>query len=576
MWRQLRDRIRSGPMIFAIIATMAAAAFVLFAQYQALSALQSQSRALVHQISEQTAADVATEVRRTLDGPVLDTLLSVTHSDLRDGRLDLVEDQFSRGLRLYPQVERFFVWTKEVDALTPSEAVFRGRESVDEIEHIQPVPGASFIRDRLLGSAIIELARRSSKAQHIYVSDQSDLGHQLFLRLYWTDARRLDFYAVLGYVVSSSSLPDMFTVMHERSLAALLAKRGGSVPLQLRVTNEHGEVVFGAPAPAPARAAASASVGVSMEFYPAARIESRLVSAGPAPATWRFEVNAPYEDRQLARGYWPTAASVLLMLIAFGLTVQARRRSDDLARMQADFIAHASHQLKTPLSLLSAATETVEIAHVRSPEKVSEYLGLIRHEVTRLSTLVQRILEFSRVQQARSYEFEPVDLAALVRETVEAFASSLSSRQFTFRIEQPGAAPIVVADPAAIEQVLANLLDNAVKYSGDSREVRVVVRSMGHLAAIDVIDRGAGLTRSDRPRIFDKFYRGSAATPGRKGFGLGLPIVQELVRAHKGRVEVASVPGTGSTFTVILPSTGSIERTDGSGADAGRMREATT
>jgi signal transduction histidine kinase len=571
MWQRVSSQVRARPMIFAIVATLCAAGFVLYHQYQALTALQAQSRALLQQISDQTAADVAVEVRRTLDGPVTDTLLAVTHSELREGRLDVVAEQFRRGLERYPQVQRFFVWTKEVDALTPGEAVFRGRESADEVAYVTPAAGAAFARDSTLGKTIIDIARRGSREQHIYVTDQAEPGQQLFLRLYWADARRLDYYAILGYVASSASLPDMFAVLHERRLKALLERRGGERPLELRVINDRGAIVFGPPE-APE---SIASVSESMEFYPAARIESRLVSAGIPPPVWRFEVGATHADRGLVRGYWPTAASVLLMLVAFGLTLQASRRADDLARMQADFIAHASHQLKTPLSLLSAATETVEIARVRSPEKVSEYLGLIRHEVSRLSTLVQRILEFSRVQQARSYEFESIDLAALVRETVEAFASSLSSRHFTFHIEQPGAAPTVVADPAAIEQVLANLLDNAVKYSGESREVRVVIRAMGNLAAIDVIDRGAGLTRADRLRIFDKFYRGSAATPNRKGFGLGLPIVQELVRAHKGRVEVSSVPGAGSTFTVILPATGSIERSDGS-ADAARIREATT
>ena len=221
--------------------------------------------------------------------------------------------------------------------------------------------------------------------------------------------------------------------------------------------------------------------------------------------------------------------------------------------MQADFIAYASHQLKTPLSLVSAAIETVEMAHVRSPEKLSQYLGIMRSEVTRLSTLVQRILEFSRLQQPRNYEFEPVDLGALVRETVEAFEGSLGGRQVTFVVEQDGPSPQIIADPAAIEQVLANLLDNAVKYSGDAREVRVRLYSSGGDASIEVIDRGPGLSARDRARIFDKFYRGSAAAGDRKGFGLGLSIIQELVKAHRGRVVVESTPGAGSVFRVVLP-----------------------
>jgi two-component system phosphate regulon sensor histidine kinase PhoR len=221
--------------------------------------------------------------------------------------------------------------------------------------------------------------------------------------------------------------------------------------------------------------------------------------------------------------------------------------------MQADFISHVSHQLKTPLSLLSAATETLAMDRVRSPEKLSQYVGIIRGEVTRLSALVQRILEFSRLQQRRSYEFETVDLGSLVRETVDAFERSLSGRHFTFRVQETGPSPQVSADPAALEQVLANLLDNAVKYSDDVKEVTVRVRASGDDAIIEVSDRGVGIERSDQKRIFEKFYRGSASSLHREGFGLGLPIVQELVSAHGGLVEVESEPGTGSTFRVRLP-----------------------
>ena len=111
----------------------------------------------------------------------------------------------------------------------------------------------------------------------------------------------------------------------------------------------------------------------------------------------------------------------------------------DLARMQADFISHVSHQLKTPLSLLSAAAETLSMDRVRSPEKMAQYLGTIRGQVMRLSALVQRILEFSRLQQPRSYEFEEIELGLLVRETVAAFQGSLSGQFTVIAWDAPGA-----------------------------------------------------------------------------------------------------------------------------------------
>ena len=544
---------RPHPMVLAIAATFCAAALVLYLQHRAVTALQAQTRVILRQISEQTATDIAMEVRRTLDGPVFETLTAVNHPELRAGRLDLVAQQYAEALEAYPHVERFLVWSAETEAVARGEALFYRRGGGI------PAPGnpggllTAFDRDPALGRAVMQLAEQHHRAQQIYVVGERigpERRYQVFLRLFWNDARRVDYFEILGFVVDPEMMRRrLFPVLHERGLAALLKRRGGEVPLTLRVTDERGALVFGDAERPPT----TASVPLPMLFYPIDRIDSRLATSIPYQP-WRVEVGAP--DRGVlggvGQGYWPTALSVLLMLVALGLTVQANRRAADLTRMQADFISHVSHQLKTPLSLLSAATETVSMDRVRSPEKLAQYLGIIRSEVARLSALVQRVLEFSRLQQRRGYEFETVDLGALVRETVDAFARSLSG-QFTFRVEEDGRAPQVRADPAAIEQALVNLLDNAVKYSGDVRHVVVRVHVAATNAVIEVIDRGIGITGADQRRIFEKFYRGRGAAVHRDGFGLGLPIVQELIHAHNGIVEVESVAGEGSTFRVVLP-----------------------
>jgi len=188
---------------------------------------------------------------------------------------------------------------------------------------------------------------------------------------------------------------------------------------------------------------------------------------------------------------------------------------------------------------------------IRSPEKLSEYLDTIRAEAARLSVLVQRVLEFSRVQQRRQYEFERVDLAALVQDTVDAFAHGLN-QPGRFEVVVSGPQPFVLADPAALEQVVANLLDNAAKYSRPDQPVTVAVRSERGAAVVEVTDRGVGIAATDQVRIFDRFYRVPGVTV-RQGFGLGLSIVRELVHGQGGRVDVSSVPGAGSTFRVTLP-----------------------
>jgi signal transduction histidine kinase len=549
MSRFLRAIGHPGLMPFGIVASLCAAALVLHYQWQAQSALESQTRVIYRQISEQTANDIAQEVRRTLDGPVLDTLLAVTHPELMAGKLGLVGDAYEQGLSAYPQVQRFFIWSKETEAVAPGEALFYQPRS-ERKPAVLVVDDAAFVRDTELGQTIMAVARRNRLSQHIYAAEElTPGGLQLFLRVYWTDAQRLDFYAVLGFLVSPDRLPDMFAILHDRSLASLLTQRSSAQPLELRVTDSAGRLVYGNSAPH----AEASSVTVPMLFYPAARVETRLVTSGISPQLWRVEVSARIRDRGIMQGYWPTVFSVILMLGAFGLTVRANLRAAEVAQRQAEFVAHASHQLKTPLSLISAATETIEMAHVHTPEKLTQYLTTIRSESTRLSSLVQRILEFSRVEQARAMEFEEVALGPLVRETVEAFGQSLSARRFTFAVECV-ANPHVLADPAAIEQVLGNLLDNATKYSGDAREIQVRVLLVGNEACIEVIDRGPGIPKQERERIFEKFYRGSTAAHGPQGFGLGLPIVRELVRAHRGRVDLDEVSGGGSVFRVMLPA----------------------
>jgi signal transduction histidine kinase len=564
------------PMVLAIVVTFCAAGLVLYFQHQTLSALDAQTRVVLRQLSEQTATDIALEVNRAIDGPVFDTLTAVNHPELRAGRLDLVAREFDEGLRTYPHVNRFFVWTSETEAVAPGEALFYGNDLRERVTLNQGAESVQFGRDAVLGREILQIARRYAPDQHIYAASDS-VGaerRQALLRLFWTDAQRVEFFAILGYVVEASSGGQrLFEALHQRAVGELLRRRGGEVPLRLRVIDESGALVFGQPTPL----TEAALVPLAMRFYPVARIDSRLASTVPT-RPWQIEVSAARSSSiaAVSHGYWPTVLSVVLMLVALGLTVVANRRAADLTRMQADFISHVSHQLKTPLSLLSAATETVSMDRARSPEKLAQYLGIIRAEVARLSVLVQRILEYSRLQQQRGYEFEPVDLAALVRETVSAFESSLSSRDFSFVVEIGGPSPMVSADPAAIEQALVNLLDNAVKYAGTSRQVIVRLRSLPGSAVIEVVDHGIGIDDADRHRIFEKFYRGRGGSIQREGFGLGLPIVQELVHAHRGRIEVESLLGRGSTFRITLPTvaTAGIEA-QGQGGEATTRRAVT-
>ena len=155
---------------------------------------------------------------------------------------------------------------------------------------------------------------------------------------------------------------------------------------------------------------------------------------------------------------------------------------------------------------------------------------------------------------ARPYRLEPLDAGELVKTVVEEFRQEGGCNSFSIECAVPEGAVPIDGDREALAQALWNLLDNAVKYSGDSRTVGVEVDDGGKLVAIRVRDQGLGITPAERRRIFEKFARGSsAAAAGVKGTGIGLAMVRHIVDAHGGRVKVESQPGDGSTFTIELP-----------------------
>jgi signal transduction histidine kinase len=542
------------PVLFVVAALLAAAILVVYLQHRAITSLRHEAEMVVRGVSESAASQLAATIQRTLSGPV-EALGSVNQPELSAGRIDLVADAFHHGFTEYPQVARFFLWHRLSDAIAPNEVVFFDRDADARRSAAtgggEPSDLTSFSRDAAIGGVLYRQAL-AHMAQRNYAALEHDTasGHYLsVIRVFWASPRRETPFTVLGFMVNVDDVRErLFADLHRQQLASLLA---GVYDLQLRILDEDGHEVFASGRPLPQL---SATAKFRLQFFPDG-IRGRMAPAPPSPL-WSVVVG-PSGDPRLAfsvtQAYWLAGVSIVLIVLALGFAVQGHRRSKELARMQSDFIAHMSHQLKTPLSLLSAVLETIRLERVKSPQKLARYHEILWEQTDRLSSLVERILEFSRVKRrVTSYEFERLDLTELVRETVEAFQRSLEPDGFNIEVVCSGT-PVVRADPAALEQALVNLLDNAVKYSGESRAIRVEVSAGPSAAAIAITDRGIGIPADERPHIFDRFYRGSGAPLNRRGFGLGLAICAELVAAHGGRVVVESEPGRGSTFTIKLP-----------------------
>ncbi len=258
----------------------------------------------------------------------------------------------------------------------------------------------------------------------------------------------------------------------------------------------------------------------------------------------------------------------LLVITASYLIARAVRKELAAAQLQSDFVSAVSHEFRTPLTSMRQFTEMLVEDDNLPAEKRRSFYRVQERATRRLSRLVESLLDFGRMEAgARPYRLEPLDAGPLAQSVVDEFRAEANPDGFVIECVVPEAPTMVKGDREALAQALWNLLDNAVKYSGDSRTVRVAVEG-GDKIAIRVIDQGFGIPPSEKEQILRKFARGSSATEhGIKGTGIGLAMVEHIVDAHDGKVLVESEPGKGSTFTIQLPAGG---MTDASNSDCRR------
>jgi signal transduction histidine kinase len=294
-----------------------------------------------------------------------------------------------------------------------------------------------------------------------------------------------------------------------------------------------------------------------------ARTHAAVRAAGENQLPWTLYMataEAPSAAGLLARQRFlmlGLGVMVLFLIVGTYFIARAIRREAEVARMQSDFVSAVSHEFRSPLTSIRHLSEILAMGRAPSEERRQVYYETLVKEASRLQRLVEALLNFGRMEAgARQYRFEEMDAASLVERVVSEFEPQIAGAGRHIELNGAGGCRIE-ADPEAISVALRNLVDNAIKYSPDYPTVWIEWGEEAGHVAIRVRDLGPGIADWERKVIFRKFVRGSAAAAGNvKGSGVGLAMVRHIVAAHRGEIRVASEPGKGSTFTMILPAMG--------------------
>ncbi len=246
----------------------------------------------------------------------------------------------------------------------------------------------------------------------------------------------------------------------------------------------------------------------------------------------------------------------ITLLLGVLLMFFSIRKETVLNNLKSDFISNVSHEIRTPLALIKMYIETLLLGRVKTEDKKKEYYNIVFEETNRLSGIVNKILSFSKIDSGKQEpRFTKTDLDNMVEKMLESYHYQLTNKGFRCSFVPKGELPEIEADEELLMEALINLLDNSMKYSGETKDISIATGTSNKKVYFRITDKGVGISTADQKYIFDKFYRITEKNLAykAKGSGLGLTIVKNIVDAHHGQITVKSKVGEGAEFTIYLP-----------------------
>ena len=481
-----------------------------YMQYRSLAELQNKTKGAFKDGLRQGLTNVEHRMKQRLEDLASQTLSPISNIDLASpAAAQEIEKHFTNVKRSHPEIEQMFAYSEFVKITQASTQ-----------------------------SDILSIFERSRMAQSFLDGNRKYLfvHHQRTYLFY--PLKQNDFVGVLldeGFV-SNDLIAKTISETAGQS-------HSGTAPLAMAVTltDENNHVLY--------------SNGAAQKGY---LLETNL---DPPFSNWKAAIglkNTNLDD--LARNSFlhsagATVLVLFVLLLGIALIVRATDREARLAQAKSNFVSNVSHELKTPLSLISLFSEILALGRVDNEEKKSEYYRIIQHESQRLHKTINNILDFSKIEAGRkTYDFVDGDMAEVIENVLSSYRYQIVNSGFDVQTNIEATMPSVSIDRDAMAQAISNLVDNAIKYSGEVKQVSITTKTQGSDLSIEIADRGIGIPRAEQSKIFDKFYRvGNGLVHDVKGSGLGLSLVKHIIESHKGTISVESDVGKGSRFTILLP-----------------------
>ena len=539
--------MRKRLVILASVGVFLPVVALTYMQYRSLAELEQKTKGAFKDNLRQGLQIVERQMKQRLEGIGSETLIPIGSIQLSpNGGAEEIEKHFANVKSSHPEIEEIFSFTSSDGKDTNSYAYVYADQFV-KLDQVKFTPTQAHILS-LFEKSRVDQGFLDGSRKYLFVYDSCSecppasmrQGAYLFYPLADQATRRQG--GLAGVFLNKRFVTDdLLAGSIAKTLNIYHEETAPSSDIAITITDENNQVYF-------SNAAAQTGFFLETNF-------NRPFS------NWKVRLGLKNTNLDtIARNSFlqSAGATLLVLLLLLGgiiLTIRATDREARLAEAKSNFVANVSHELKTPLSLLSLFSEILELGRVKNEEKKTEYYQIIRHESRRLNKMIDNILDFSKIEAGRKrYKFVDGDIGEVIDDVLSSYRYQIVNSGFDVQKNIPASLPPVLIDRDAMAQAISNLVDNAIKYSGKVKQLSITAEALGPKLSVEIADQGIGISRVEQAKVFEKFYRvGDGMVHDVKGSGLGLSLVKHIIEAHKGSISVESEVGKGSRFTILLP-----------------------